>query len=200
MPGASGDPLFVVARSDVVTVSVGVPEADAPLVGVGDAAEVRLQVLDGRTFQGKVTRTSWSLDPATRTLRAEIDLPNTDDAATPRPLRLRDDHRRGACRRPAAPHDRPSSRTAATSYCVVVADGRAARRPIEVGLSDGSKVEVVSGLEGGEDVVKANAASLADGQPVAVQEPESRPARSLDGCNGLPDPRWPWRGGSPRDR
>ena len=64
MPGASGDPLFVVARSDVVTVSVGVPEADAPLVGVGDPAEVRLQVLDGRTFKGKVTRTSWSLDPA----------------------------------------------------------------------------------------------------------------------------------------
>ena len=112
MPGASGDPLFVVARSDVVTVSVGVPEADAPLVGVGDAAEVRLQVLDGRTFEGKVTRTSWSLDPATRTLRAEIDLPNTDDALLPGLYAyatiIGEEH---ADALTASPH-RPSSRTA----------------------------------------------------------------------------------------
>ena len=45
------------------------------------------------------------------------------------------------------------------------------RRPIEVGLSDGTRTEVVSGLAGGEAVVKANAASLADGQAVQVLEP-----------------------------
>ncbi len=174
MPGASGDPLFVVARSDVVTVSVGVPEVDAPLVGVGDAAEVRLQALDGRTFKGKVTRTSWSLDPATRTLRAEIDLPNTDDVLLPGLYAyatiVGDEHADALCVPTSA-----VVRDGATSYCVIVADGRAARRPVAIGLSDGSKTEVVSGLEGGEAVVKANAASLADGQAVAVAVPERPP-------------------------
>ena len=37
-PGATGEPLFVVARSDIVTISVGVPETDAPFVNAGDAA------------------------------------------------------------------------------------------------------------------------------------------------------------------
>ena len=78
-PGTGGELLFVVARSDVVTITVGVPETEAPFVNPGDPARVRLQALEGKTFEGQVTRTAWALDPATRTLRAEIDLPNADD-------------------------------------------------------------------------------------------------------------------------
>ena len=55
--------------------------------------------------------------------------------------------------------------------CVVVADGKAVRRPVVLGLNDGTRAEVVSGLAAGDAVVKANAASLADGQPVQVVEP-----------------------------
>ena len=50
------------------------------------------------------------------------------------------------------------------------------RRPIVLGLNDGTRAEVVSGLDGSEAVVKANAASLADGQPVEVIEPANPPA------------------------
>ena len=60
------------------------------------------------------------------------------------------------------------------SYCVAVVAGKAARRPIEVGLSDGTRTEVVSGLDGGEAVVKANAASLTDGQPVQIEQPTAK--------------------------
>ena len=56
-------------------------------------------------------------------------------------------------------------------YCVAVVAGKAARRPIQIGLSDGTQTEVVSGLDGREAVVKANAASLTDGQPVEVVDP-----------------------------
>ena len=136
--------------------------------------DVRLQVLDGRTFKGKVTRTSWSLDPATRTLRAEIDLPNTDDVLLPGLYAyatiIGEEHANALCLPTSA-----VVKDGATSYCVVVANGRAARRSVAIGLSDGSKVEVVSGLEGGEAVVKSNAASLADGQSVAAAVPERPP-------------------------
>src|SRR5205823_2298475 len=63
--GAQGDPLFVVARADVVTVAVDVPETFASTVETGDRALVRLQALNGRSVEGKVTRTSYALDAAT---------------------------------------------------------------------------------------------------------------------------------------
>ncbi len=57
-----------------------------------------------------------------------------------------------------------------TTYVIVVA-GKAVRRPIEVGLTDATRAEVVSGLDGSEAVVKAYAATLTDGQPVELVEP-----------------------------
>jgi multidrug efflux pump subunit AcrA (membrane-fusion protein) len=57
------------------------------------------------------------------------------------------------------------------SYCVVVVADKVVRRPIEVGLNDGTRTEVVSGLDGSEEVVKASSASLTDGQPVEPAKP-----------------------------
>ncbi len=59
-------------------------------------------------------------------------------------------------------------------YCVAVVAGKAVRRPIEVGLTDGTRIEVVSGLDGREVVVKATAGSLLEGQPVEVVDPAGR--------------------------
>jgi multidrug resistance efflux pump len=66
--------LFSVARTDPVRVVVQVPEADAGLVAVGQEVRVSLQAVSAET--GKVARTSWSLEPGSRTLWTEIDLPN----------------------------------------------------------------------------------------------------------------------------
>ncbi len=171
VPGGQGEPLFVVARTNRVTVSVGVPEADAALVGPGDRAEVRLQALDGRTVEGRVTRTSWSLDRATRTLRAEIDLPNPDGGLRPglyAYATIVAEERPDALTLPKTAIVRHDGET----YCVIVADGRAHRREIVPGLSDGTRTEVVSGLDGKEAVVKAEVDSLAEGQPVEPIQPE----------------------------
>ena len=101
-PGADGPPLFVVARSDVVTIAVDVPEAFAAEVNPGDRASIKLQAMKGRVVEGKVSRISWALDPKARTIRVEIDIPNPGAAAA-RPLRLRDDRRRGTHRRADRP-------------------------------------------------------------------------------------------------
>jgi multidrug efflux pump subunit AcrA (membrane-fusion protein) len=85
--GLEGDggagPLFVVARVDRVRVVLAVPEAVAPRVRAGAEARVRVVALPGQEFEGKVARTAGSLDPGTRTLRAEIDLPNPDGKLLP---------------------------------------------------------------------------------------------------------------------
>ncbi len=175
-PGADGPPLFVVARSDVVTITVDVPEAFAAEVNPGDRASVTLQAMKGRVVEGKVSRISWALDPKTRTIRVEIDIPNPGG-------RLRPGLYAYAT---IVAEEHPDVLTVPTAAiveengkarCVVVVDGKAARRSIVLGLNDGTRAEVVSGLAGDEAVVKANAASLADGQPVQVTETATPPAQ-----------------------
>jgi len=166
-PGAAAEPLFVVARSDIVTITVAVPEAFAPALNPGDRAEVRLQAMKGRIVEAKVTRVSWALDPKTRTISAEIDIANPNGELLPGLYAyatvIVDEH--------------PDVLTIPTTAlvtendetrCVVVVGGKAERRSVEIGLNDGTLAEVVSGLRSEDEVVKANAASLVDGQPVEV--------------------------------
>lgn len=75
--------LFAVARIDPVRVVVHVPEADAELVTVGQSMTFALQALPAANTSGAVTRTSWSLEPGSRTLRTEVDLPNADGKIRP---------------------------------------------------------------------------------------------------------------------
>jgi RND family efflux transporter MFP subunit len=175
-PGSDADPLYVVARSDLVTITVDVPEMFAVAVEPGDRATVALQAMKGRTVEGTVTRTSWSLDPRTRTLRVEIDIPNPGGTLRPGLYAyatvVTEEHK-DVLTVPATAVVQEKDK----AYCVVVVADKAERRPVEVGLSDGMRTEVVSGLEGNEAVVKANATSLADGQPVAVILPETARTR-----------------------
>ena len=116
-----------------------------------------------------------------RTLRVEIDVPNPGAKLQPGlyvyATVIAEEH----------PEVRTLPVTAIVSepgkdYCVAIVAGKAARRPIRIGLSDGIRTEVVSGLDGREVVVKANAASLMDGQLVEIVDPAnpSPSARNLD--------------------
>jgi RND family efflux transporter MFP subunit len=119
---------------------------------------------------GKVSRISWALDPRTRTIRVEIDIPNPGGRIRPGLYAyatvVTAEHA-NVLTIPATAVITEKEK----SFCVVDAGGKAGRRRIELGLTDGTWVEVVSGLEEGEAVVKANSASLAEGQPVRPIEP-----------------------------
>lgn len=169
-PGATSEPLFIVARHDIVTIAVGVPEADAPFVNPGDDARVRLLALDDRTFDGKVTRTAWALDATTRTLRTEIDLDNPDELLRPGLYAYATiivENHPNALTVPASAVFKDGGKT----FCVSVVGGRAKRREVRVGLTEGKQTEVLEGLNEGEPVVEANAGSLIDGQPVEPIKP-----------------------------
>ncbi|MGP0069361.1 MAG: efflux RND transporter periplasmic adaptor subunit [Isosphaeraceae bacterium] len=169
--GRQGQPLFTVARDDVVRISLSVPELYATAVAPGNRAVIRLQALDGRTFEGQVTRTSWTLDAKNRTLRTEIDVPNPDGLLRPglyAHVKVIVAEHPDCLTVPASAIVREDSQT----FCVTVADGKARRKPVVLGLDDGTRVEIRSGLQGDEWVVKAYAASLAEGQAVSLIEPE----------------------------
>jgi RND family efflux transporter MFP subunit len=168
-PGSDATPLFVAARTDIVTISVAIPESYSTDVKPGDRALIKLDRLKGRMVEGRVTRTAWALDPKTRTIRAEIDIPNPGGNLRPGlyvyATVIVEEHR-DVLTIPTTAIVQEQGR----SFCVVVTDGKAVRKQIVAGLSDGTLTEVVSGLNGSEFVVKANSASLSDGQAVNPQD------------------------------
>src|SRR5207245_10301366 len=64
------------ARTDPRRAFVDVPQAFAPSVHAGAEAKVAVRNFRGRVFTGRIVRSAGALDPASRTLRTEVDLPN----------------------------------------------------------------------------------------------------------------------------
>ena len=153
------------------------PEADAGLIHKGDAATIRIPALNGETIKATVSRTSAALDPGSRTLRVEIDLPNPD-------LRLRPGQYVNAQITAPMPEAWVLPKNAVVKQaeqvvCYVYRDGKAVRTPIRSGRSDGKFTEVFKKLKPGttdewedwkgtEDVLAGPASTLTDGQAVQV--------------------------------
>src|SRR5439155_25228562 len=76
--GAGTRPLFKLEQLDPVRVFVGVPELASFFIHEGDTALIHFQAIPGLTREGKVVRSGFSMNPSTRTLQTEIDLPNQD--------------------------------------------------------------------------------------------------------------------------
>lgn len=174
----SNTPLFVMQRDDVVTVVADVPEREAARVRAG--ADVRISMMSGgsgeTTLAAKLSRAAQSLDSTTRSRRVEVDLLNPDKLLLPGlfcTLQLALDSHEDVLSIPATAVVRDGEK----SSCVVVLDGKAKRIPIVVGLTDGRRFEVVSGLDGEESVVATNPAALADGQSVEPEAP-AQPAKA----------------------
>ncbi|HYY36027.1 MAG TPA: efflux RND transporter periplasmic adaptor subunit [Candidatus Binatia bacterium] len=74
--GNSGTPLFSIVQSDVLRVYVFAPQENAPSIHEGLAAKIILQEYPGQEFDGKVTRTAGALDPQSRTMQVEVQVPN----------------------------------------------------------------------------------------------------------------------------
>jgi len=170
--GTSAGPVMSVARVDKVRVFIEIPELEAAGVDVGDQASIHLQALPG-DIEAPVTRTSWSLDPANRSLRAEVDLPN--DGAKLRPGMyatgtIEMARRENALVIPAT----AVVRDGAAALVCVVADGKIDRRQIKLGIRSGPDVEVLEGLQGDESVVQLRAESLTAGEVVEASTTVSK--------------------------
>ncbi len=79
----SGTPLLSMDRDDVLRISVNVPQNAAIGVGPGVPAEIKVPQMPGRTFTGKVERSSVALLASSRTLTTQVDVPNPDRALRP---------------------------------------------------------------------------------------------------------------------
>lgn len=164
--GTGGQGLFRVAQTDTMRVYVNVPQALAATVRVGDAAAVSVPELHGQNFAGTVARTADALDPATRTLLVEVDVPNARHAL----LAGSSSQVQLATTPNAQPVVVPANallvNTNGTQVIVVDDRGIAHYRRVDVGRDYGATVEVLSGVSDGETVVLNPSDDVRDGHRV----------------------------------
>ena len=160
-------PLFKLERIDIIRVFCDVPENDVPNVHVGDHASVKPIGLDGDPLTGTVTRFAFRLDPETRNMRTEIDLPNQNERLYPgmyAEVSLELNRRTGLLTVPGS----AIASDAAGTFVFVVKDGRIARMPIKTGMSDNGRVEVIAGLPEDAAVVVSSKQAPPIGSAVQV--------------------------------
>jgi membrane fusion protein, multidrug efflux system len=153
----------------VVRIELAVPWPEAPLVKTGQVAEVVVEELAGRVFRGSVSRYAYALEEVAKSLPVEIDLPNPDEALRPgmfATVRLVLQQKPEVLRLPAQAIVVEKNRASVFTFT----DGKARKRPIQVGFDDGQWVEIVGGLTADEAVIVAGKLPLADGQPVQLTE------------------------------
>jgi multidrug efflux pump subunit AcrA (membrane-fusion protein) len=175
--GTTGStPLFRMAQIDVLRIIIDVPESDAPSIKIGQAAEVTVQELPGQKFAGKVTRTSNSLDPNTRTLMTEVQVLNR--GAMLLPNMFAQVRFTGVLTTPVilVPSDALVVRLTGTMVAKLGAGNKIHFQPIEVGRDHGQQIEALSGVQGGDLVVLNPTDEVREGIAVEplTQKPDSK--------------------------
>lgn len=174
-PSAAGNELYRVAQSGMLRILVSVPQANSTDIMIGMPARIAVNEFPGRVFTGKVTRMATTLDPNSRTMQAQIDIPNPDGRLLPGmyaevsiqihrekpPMMIPGD---------AVVAGRDGNRVA-----VLVDDpgGNETKRvhllAVQVGRDYGQKIEIISGLEGAETVVVNPGDDVREGKRVKAE-------------------------------
>ncbi|WP_375788658.1 efflux RND transporter periplasmic adaptor subunit [Bradyrhizobium sp. Pha-3] len=164
--------MFTLMHADVIRTQVFVPQDEAFSVEPGVDAVIRVPEIPGRAFPGKVTRIATALQPGSRTLLTEIDVPNSDGALQPGiycTVEL------------LIPRKTPSMIIPADAvvfdenglHVVVVEDGAVHFRKISIARDFGKEVEVHDGVKPGDQVILNPMVNLTEGSRVTVRGPQT---------------------------
>lgn len=173
--GAAGRELFDLARVDPLRVFTSVPQAYAPYIKVGAHTTVTLQEFPGQKFVGKIARTAEAIDPSTRTLLTEVDVPNKDARLLPGSFGEVHFAVGSDVNKVTVPVNAMLFRAQGPQVAVVGSDNKVQLRQINIGRDYGTTLEILGGVSATDQIVINPADSLEDGQQVNVAQPEPNP-------------------------
>ena len=162
-------PLYRMVEDDPIRVFVDVPQSAAGDIKVGTSAKIKAGNIPDREFDGKITRTSNAINPQTRTLRVEADIPNPDHAlvagmyvnvAFQVPTK-------GSVQVPAAAL---VFRSGGPQVGLVDGDNRLTFRKVTIVRDNGNLVQLGSGVSSGDRVALNISNQIVDGDTVAAHE------------------------------
>jgi RND family efflux transporter MFP subunit len=170
----SGTFMFTIMQSNVIRTQVFVPQDQAFGLSPGVDAVVHVPEIPDRTFSGKVTRIANALQPGTRTLLTEVDIPNPDGALTPGiycTIELQIPRKTPGLSVPADAiiFNRDGLQVA------VVENGLAHIRKISVARDLGTEVEARDGVKPGDQVILNPSVELVEGSKVQVRPEAAGP-------------------------
>jgi membrane fusion protein, multidrug efflux system len=166
--GSAGVELFILARVDPLRVFVNVPQAYSPAIKDGMPAYITLQEISGQKFRGTVTRTAQAIDPATRTLLTEVDVPNRDGRLLRGSFGEVHFAPKINAEKVTVPVNAMLFRQEGPRLAIVGADNKVRLRPITIGRDYGTTLEVLGGVSLEDRIIINPADSLEDGQMVNV--------------------------------
>ena len=173
--GANG--LFEIAQIDSLRVFVNVPQVYAPNVKVGLPVQIAVRGQLGHPVMGKVTRTAGAIDPGTRTLLTQVDIPNQAHRLLPGmfvyvTFKIAPSGTHWRVPATAVIFDAQGTRVA------IVGAGNTLRfQEVVLGRDFGTSIDVQAGLQGHETIVKQPTVSLQEGQRVTPIEPKNSSGR-----------------------
>lgn len=162
--------LFNLAQTDPIRVYVSVPEVYSPSIHVGLGAFLEVTQYPGQNFLGRVVRTAEAIDPSTRTLLTEVDVPNRNAQLFPGGYSQAHLQVKVNAERLQVPVNALLFRSEGLRAVVVDADHKLHLRPLTIGRDFGTTLEVLQGLHANDWIVLNPADSLEDGQTVRVKE------------------------------
>ena len=168
--GGANQELFVVAQVDPIRIYVDVPETASPSIHPGVHADVEIPALVGQHFTGNVVRTANSIDPTTRTLRTEIDVPNPRRQLLPGSYAQVHFALQEQVQRLTVPANALLFRAEGPRAVVVGQNGKVQLRTIAIGRDFGTTVEILSGLAPADSVVLSPSDSLEEGEQVQIAQ------------------------------
>jgi membrane fusion protein (multidrug efflux system) len=152
-----------------VRLQVAVPEAEASLIATGQPIRLTVEGLPGRSFDGTVTRFSYALDEASKTMLTEIELNNPKLELRPgmyATVKIGIQRKENAL---LIPVETLVTEKAGASVLLVV-EGKAKKTRVQTGFNDGTQVEITTGLQPNQQVILIGKRIIADGQPVIISE------------------------------
>ncbi len=179
--GTASSEMFDLAQIDPMRVYVSVPQTYSPSIRMGLKACLSLSEMAQRTFCGQVVRTANAIDPGTRTLLTEVDVPNPTGALLPGAyaevhfdIKLTGTHL-------SLPINALLFRPEGTLAAVLTSDSKIDFRKLTIGRDLGNAVEVLDGITADDRIVVNPPDSLERGQAVnlAMQDSSGRPASPL---------------------
>ena len=169
--GSAAQNAAIVTLADFnrVRVQVAVPELETALVATDQPVQLSVDGLPGRAFDGRITRFSYALDEATKTMLAEIELPNPKLELRPgmyAVVKIGIERKGDALLVPveALVVER------AGAFVFTINDNKARKTRVQTGFNDGANVEIVSGVKPDQRVILVAKRALNDGQAVEASE------------------------------
>ena len=159
--------LYRIAQTGTLRTYVNVPQDNANSVHVGQPAQLTLSNFPGRRFPGAVARTANALDPASRTMLVEVDVPNPSGVLFPG-MYAEVELGNARLNPPLlVPARALIIRSDGAQVAVVQQDGIVHLQKVVIGRDYGDRVEVVQGVEEGATILAAPGEIAQDGVKIA---------------------------------